>query len=253
MLLRRISKHVRNQNWFAVFLDFFIVVVGVFIGIQVANWNEGREDFRQETKAMVELRKELADSIVTTGAQLQAYGQAADAGKRSLAFIDGSKVCGDKCWDVVVDFMHASQWQDISVNTTSYENMRAQGFPENTAIVDAVEAYRIQNRNNMSAFSTLPVYRSLVRQMINIQPQEYYWANCWALVDGMEEYRLDCPEGMSAVEAKQLVNEIVNNPNIKLHLTEWTGSIVSLPDTMGQQNDAAQKAIDLIDAGLEKR
>jgi len=92
------------QNWFAVFLDFFIVVVGVFIGIQVANWNEGREDFRQETKAMVELRKELADSIVTTGAQLQAYGQAADAGKRSLAFIDGSKVCGDKCWDVVVDF-----------------------------------------------------------------------------------------------------------------------------------------------------
>ena len=105
----------------------------------------------------------------------------------------------------------------------------------------------------MSAFSTLPVYRSLVRQMINIQPQEYYWANCWALVDGMEEYRLDCPEGMSAVEAKQLVNEIVNNPNIKLHLTEWTGSIVSLPDTMGQQNDAAQKAIDLIDAGLEKR
>lgn len=253
MIFRRIKAHVEKENWFAVGIDFVIVVVGVFIGIQVANWNEGREDFRQETKALVELRKELADSIVTTGVLLRAYDQAADAGKRSLAFIDGPKVCGDKCWDVIVDFMHASQWQGLSVNTTSYENMRAQGFPENTAIVDAVEAYRIQNRNNMSASSTLPVYRSLVRQMINIQPQEYYWANCWALVDGMEEYRLDCPEGMSAVKAKQLVNEIVNNPNIKLHLTEWTGSIVSLPDTMEQQNDAAQKAIDLIDAELETR
>ncbi len=43
MLLRRISKHVTEQDWFAVFLDFIIVVVGVFIGIQVANWNEARQ------------------------------------------------------------------------------------------------------------------------------------------------------------------------------------------------------------------
>ncbi|TDR22351.1 DUF6090 family protein [Marinicella litoralis] len=42
MLLRRITQHVQSQNWFAVFLDFIIVVVGVFIGIQVSNWNETR-------------------------------------------------------------------------------------------------------------------------------------------------------------------------------------------------------------------
>lgn len=40
MILRRITKHVREQNWFAVGLDFVIVVIGVFIGIQVSNWNE---------------------------------------------------------------------------------------------------------------------------------------------------------------------------------------------------------------------
>ena len=39
MLLRSVTKHVADQNWFAVFIDFLIVVVGVFIGIQVANWN----------------------------------------------------------------------------------------------------------------------------------------------------------------------------------------------------------------------
>ena len=43
MLLRRITKHVREQNWFAVVLDFMIVVFGVFFGIQVANWNEARQ------------------------------------------------------------------------------------------------------------------------------------------------------------------------------------------------------------------
>ena len=37
MILRRITEHVKAQNWFAVAIDFVIVVVGVFIGIQVSN------------------------------------------------------------------------------------------------------------------------------------------------------------------------------------------------------------------------
>ena len=44
MLLRRITKHVTDQNWFAVFLDFMIVVFGVYIGVQVGNWNADRQD-----------------------------------------------------------------------------------------------------------------------------------------------------------------------------------------------------------------
>ena len=40
MLLRRITQHIKNQNWFAVFIDFVIVVAEVFIGIQIVNWNE---------------------------------------------------------------------------------------------------------------------------------------------------------------------------------------------------------------------
>jgi len=48
VILRSITRHVRDQNWFAVFLDFLIVVVGVFIGIQVANWNAQRLEDQQE-------------------------------------------------------------------------------------------------------------------------------------------------------------------------------------------------------------
>lgn len=48
MLLRRITEHVKAQNWTAVALDFVIVVVGVFIGIQVSNWNAAQQENRQE-------------------------------------------------------------------------------------------------------------------------------------------------------------------------------------------------------------
>ena len=44
MLLRRITEHVRAQNWIAIGIDFMIVVIGVFIGIQVANWNDLQEE-----------------------------------------------------------------------------------------------------------------------------------------------------------------------------------------------------------------
>jgi hypothetical protein len=37
-------RRIPEQNWFAVGLDLGIVVVGVFIGIQVANWNEARRE-----------------------------------------------------------------------------------------------------------------------------------------------------------------------------------------------------------------
>jgi len=37
MLLRRVIQHFRKQEWTAIGIDFLIVVVGVFMGIQVSN------------------------------------------------------------------------------------------------------------------------------------------------------------------------------------------------------------------------
>lgn len=59
MLLRRITKHVKDQNWFAVGLDFCIVVIGVFIGLQVANWNEVRSESERVATQLASFRAEL--------------------------------------------------------------------------------------------------------------------------------------------------------------------------------------------------
>ena len=54
MLLRRITQHVKDQNWFAVFLDFFIVVAGILIAFQITNWNEARVE--NNLQSLVEKR-----------------------------------------------------------------------------------------------------------------------------------------------------------------------------------------------------
>ena len=48
MRLRSLTKHIREQNWFAVALDFFIVVVGILIAFQITSWNEARDERAQE-------------------------------------------------------------------------------------------------------------------------------------------------------------------------------------------------------------
>ena len=59
MLLRRITQHVKDQNWFAVFIDLVIVVVGVFIGIQVANWNEARNEEARQAEVLASILDDL--------------------------------------------------------------------------------------------------------------------------------------------------------------------------------------------------
>jgi hypothetical protein len=44
MILRRFMKHVTDQNWFAVGLDVLVVITGIFLGMQVTDWNEDRKD-----------------------------------------------------------------------------------------------------------------------------------------------------------------------------------------------------------------
>jgi hypothetical protein len=67
MLLRRVIAHVKAQNWTAVALDFVIVVVGVFIGIQVANWNAARADRQTERVILKRLESDFAHIVEIEG------------------------------------------------------------------------------------------------------------------------------------------------------------------------------------------
>lgn len=79
MLLRRMTAHVKAQNWTAVGLDFLVVVVGVFIGIQVSNWNEGRKDLRKEGAYLARLETEMAATLERLEGGLLVHRQSTEA------------------------------------------------------------------------------------------------------------------------------------------------------------------------------
>lgn len=66
MLLRRVIQHVQDQNWTAVVIDFLIVVLGVFMGIQVQGWYENQREERQVTDYLHRLNDDFSLSIAGT-------------------------------------------------------------------------------------------------------------------------------------------------------------------------------------------
>lgn len=62
MMLRRVIDHAKAQNWTAVVIDFIIVVMGVFIGIQLGNWNAARAERERREQVTQALLTDLRDS-----------------------------------------------------------------------------------------------------------------------------------------------------------------------------------------------
>ncbi|MEO1250923.1 MAG: hypothetical protein AAFW81_01095 [Pseudomonadota bacterium] len=88
MLLRRMIEHVKAQNWTAVALDFVIVVVGVFVGIQVSNWNDARADRIEERRILERLHDQLvnAQSVQTALGEYTGESLAALSTAREILF-----------------------------------------------------------------------------------------------------------------------------------------------------------------------
>ncbi|HBS35470.1 MAG TPA: hypothetical protein DEA50_10405, partial [Parvularcula sp.] len=66
MILRRVMQHVKRQDWFAVMLDFVIVVLGVFVATQVSNWNEAGAERRRERAYLQRIHDDVASLRAST-------------------------------------------------------------------------------------------------------------------------------------------------------------------------------------------
>ena len=90
MLLRSITKHVKDQNWFAVALDFFIVVVGILIAFQITNWNEARASKLQETAILEQLHDEYSEIRRALQKQITIREGYTDSLKKLIFGLEGS-------------------------------------------------------------------------------------------------------------------------------------------------------------------
>lgn len=63
MILRRLAEQLREQNWAAIAIEFVLLVLGVFLGIQAANWNAARNDRALESRYLSSLAEDIRGDI----------------------------------------------------------------------------------------------------------------------------------------------------------------------------------------------
>lgn len=61
--MRRFARRLAQQDWFAVAIEFALVVAGVFVGLQVANWNDSRKDRALEATYLARIAQDIRSDI----------------------------------------------------------------------------------------------------------------------------------------------------------------------------------------------
>lgn len=83
MILRRLAGRLRQQDWLAVTIELVLVIAGVFLGIQVANWNEQRKDRATEAAYLERIAQDARRDV----AQLDEIIRVAEVRKALLNHI----------------------------------------------------------------------------------------------------------------------------------------------------------------------
>jgi hypothetical protein len=74
-MIRRILQNIRRQDWTAVVIELVVVILGVFIGVQVSNWNGDLETDRKSEVFTERLKADLREEAWGYEVQVGYYEQ----------------------------------------------------------------------------------------------------------------------------------------------------------------------------------
>ena len=128
MLLRRITQHVKEQNWFAVLLDFLIVVAGILIAFQITNWNEELQQGNLEQSYLARMAADIEENIEYLNLQDQRATEIKTVIENFLAALNSGDSSDKDMIEAITRYVSdGSELQDFKVNRTTYDDLESAG------------------------------------------------------------------------------------------------------------------------------
>ena len=156
MLFRRISQHFREQNWFAVALDFMIVVVGVFLGFQVDNWNESRKERTEEREYLVRLHDDMSESIARTQDNIDFMLGHANRATIVLNSLTNCRISPEEGQDFATGLFQLGKVAPAQLVSTAIDELRSTGklhILQNVGLRSRLQAMQAAHEAAVSIFS----------------------------------------------------------------------------------------------------
>ena len=239
MPIRRFREHVAEHNWFAVIVDVAIVLLGVFLGLQVNNWNQARIEAAQARDYRERLIDELDFDARQYALQLAYYRQAMDYGLQALGHLDGTKPMSDR--DFVIAAYQLTQTDTTRAKTGVYEEMTANGLVGHLGDDEtqqlASDFYITLEVAQRSLESTFP-YRTILREVMPYGLQSRIRSECGdrnifykSRLVGITTV-VPCPMVIDAAEAADAARIVRSTPRIEREMTRYLSSLYEKLDNL---------------------
>lgn len=178
MILRRLAHSLKEQNWTAITVEFVLLVLGVFLGIQVSNWNEARSDERLGRAYVQRLTLELGQDLVTRRELIEYYAAVLESIEHTnvlLAEPDPDPK------DLVVNAYRASEFNYRAPSRATWDAIVSSGdtglLPQDVAAAVA-DYFAYDSAQNARDILSQSAYRHRVRTLIPLQLQKALRAGC---------------------------------------------------------------------------
>jgi hypothetical protein len=226
MILRRLTEHVKAQNWFAVFLDFVIVVVGVFIGIQVSNWNAARVDEGRARAYLERINLDLDADLAALADREGFWRDVSRYGATGLRYAQSGAVAGETRWEVLLAYFQASQVAEFITVQATYDELRSAGDLELISDLDIRSALaRYYNFTGSATVVERPAYRVHVRGVIPMEIQAYIWDSCYQSDQFGNQKMFDCPSPVDEARAREIADALANDAALIEELRYWMSTM----------------------------
>jgi hypothetical protein len=180
VVLRRVIEHVREQHWTAIGIDFVIVVLGVFLGIQVSNWNAERESRQKAAVFTARLKDDLRAEAWRYQVLLAYHRDVRDATEATANALSGKAPLSNEAF--LVNAYRATQYKQGAARRATYDELISTG---NVGLIEdrkllglAVRAYSIATIDNTVREGNESAYRALFRMSIPNDVQRALATQC---------------------------------------------------------------------------
>jgi hypothetical protein len=247
----RLSEHLHRQDWMAVAIDFLILVVGVFLGIQASNWNDDRKDRGLANAYLDRIKSDLTYDVKGLQAREAYWRASAEAGEKALQFAEEGRLDRDQ-WRTLLDFFNAGQIWSFSPSDGTYREMLSSGRlgllrdPEFKMQLSA--CYVGRQTQARALFDTLPRYREEIRAAVPYPFQRYILDHCDANVSNSFRGRPVCPPPSDVTGLAQLNRRLAGDPKLIGDLRSWMTTLHYTRGVGVENQRYASRLIKRIDA-----
>ena len=168
MILRRLATSIRKQDWFTVVIETLIVVFGVYLGIQLGNWNGARQEQERAARYAERLSSDLQVEYESWLSLVDYMQTTHDAGNQAYLGLTEQVEMSDL--DILITAFRASQCNWYERRRSTFDELVSAGatglIEDDVLRVAAFNIYSTPLMDIMREEGGSADYRRLFRQTI---------------------------------------------------------------------------------------